>query len=70
MDKCPYCGGDSGLYSKERQYEFDQYYRFDGEPDGYSELSSRVYRKTIPLYCQDCNKYIGKYDKLFGKETP
>lgn len=57
MDKCPYCGSEMGLFSKEVG-RFDQYYRFNGEPGGYSDLDVVCRRKSTPLYCIKCRKRV------------
>lgn len=63
MDRCPYCGSTVGLFSKE-MVRYSQYYKFDGEPDGYSEFDTVKVRKTTPLYCISCEKRITTYQKL------
>ena len=63
MESCPYCGAKTGLYSKETA-SFDQFYTFDGEMDGYSDLRIKSYRKTTPLYCLHCDKKVTTLEKL------
>ena len=64
MDRCPHCGSDYGLYTKE-YVTFDQYYKFDGEPDGYGELAPVYYRKDAKVYCCECDKCVGMASKIF-----
>lgn len=63
MDKCPHCGSDDGLFSKEVA-KYDQYYNFDGSPSGYSDLDRIVKRKGTPLYCVYCGKKVTTLEKL------
>lgn len=68
MDKCPYCGSGDGLFSKELT-RYEQYYKFDGEPDGYSEFDNIVRRKSTPLYCICCGKRVTTLEKI-GEHRP
>lgn len=63
MKACPHCGSNIGLYSKELA-RYDQYYKFTGEPDGFSDLCSIVKRKTTPLYCYVCDRKVTTWEKL------
>ena len=63
MDKCPHCGSNYGLYSKEH-VTFEQYYGFDGEEDGYSEFHYINKRRSTPLYCMDCHKRVITHEQL------
>ena len=63
---CPYCGSTEGLYSKD-YVRIDQFYNWDGEDAGYSDPELIRMRKSTPLYCQNCDRYIGKYEKLFSE---
>lgn len=63
IDRCQFCGSDLGLYSKEIA-RYDQYYTYKGEPDGYSDISNIVRRKTTPLYCVHCDKRVTTLEKL------
>lgn len=69
MNKCPFCGSSMGLYSKEIA-RYSQFYNFDGDTDGYSELDDLMVtrRKSTPLYCKNCDKRVGTYEKLFPNE--
>lgn len=67
IECCPHCGSRNGLYSKEC-VRYVQFYKWDGEPDGYSEFDSIRYRKSVPLYCSKCNKRVGVAEKLFAEE--
>ena len=67
IEKCPHCGSTDGVYSKEVM-RYDQYYDYNGEEIGSSEGISWKYRKTTPLYCIDCHKRIGTYEKMFQKK--
>lgn len=67
MNKCPYCGSSMGLYSKE-VVRYCQFYKFNGDADGYSEFDDLKVRKSTPLYCQQCDKRVGTYEKLFPNE--
>lgn len=50
MDKCPKCGGTSGFYTKGEVWN---YYKCNGEPDGYEFVSEG----TMAI-CLDCGKRI------------
>lgn len=63
MNECPYCGSNAGLFSKETG-KYDQYYKFDGEPAGYSDIDRIIRRKTTPLYCIYCGKRVTTLEKL------
>lgn len=63
MDKCPHCGSDAGLFSKETA-RYEQYYKFNGEPNGYSDLDRVCTRKTTPLYCVYCGRRVTTLEKL------
>lgn len=63
IDRCPFCGSNSGLYSKETA-RYDQFYTYEGEPDGYSDISNTAVRKTTPLYCIYCDKRVTTLEKL------
>lgn len=63
MDRCPYCGSTTGLFCKEIA-RYSQFYKFNGEPDGYSELDIVVRRKSTPLYCCFCEKKVTTLEKL------
>lgn len=69
---CPHCGSDLGLYSKE-YVRYDQFYKYDGTPDGYSDsdqLPATFRRKTTPLYCCNCDKRVTTLEKLTeGKDN-
>ena len=64
--KCPYCGSKAGLYSKDYVI-IEQYYDWNGDTAGYSDPELVKERKSTPLYCQNCDRYVGKYEKLFPK---
>lgn len=66
IDKCPHCGSSDGLYSKEYVF-FQQFYKFDGDADGYSDFSPLKRRKIVPLYCCRCNKYVINHKKLMDE---
>ena len=58
MNKCPYCGAEDYLYSIEHM-RYEQYYDYNGEPQGYSDGSDpRPPRKNVPLYCVNCGKRV------------
>lgn len=66
IEKCPHCGEEYGLFSKE-YVQYEQYYTFEGEVDGYSEfkqLSCSMNRKTTPLYCCRCEKKVTTLEEL------
>lgn len=65
LTKCPYCGKESNLYSKEFA-KYDQYYTYEGVPDGYSDLKHTDKRVTTPLYCSECDRRITTLEKLEG----
>ncbi len=65
MDKCPYCESKMGLFSKEVG-RFDQYYGFNGEPSGYSDLDVVCRRKSTPLYCKKCGKRVTTLQEIRG----
>lgn len=70
LECCPHCGSDFGLFSK-RYVKYEQYYKFDGDPDGHSELwptDATYRRKTTPLYCLNCGKRVTTLEKLEMKE--
>ena len=69
MDKCPYCGSEDGLFSKELT-RYEQYYKFNGEPDGYSEFDNIIRRKSTPLYCVKCYRRITTLEKLGSCHPP
>ena len=50
MDKCPKCGGTSGFYTKGEVW---QYYKCNGDPDGYEFVS-----ESTMAICLDCGKRI------------
>ena len=60
---CKGCGSTSGLYSKEYA-QYSQYYTWDGEADGYSDLDIVSHRKSTPLYCLRCGKKITTLEKM------
>ena len=68
MDCCPYCGSRGGLYSKEIA-RYAQFYTFNGEEDGFSDLDTVVKRKTTPLYCVCCDKRVAVLEKLQKSEA-
>lgn len=51
MDKCPYCGSDKGVSTKFTGF---QYYSWDGEPQGYSDLEN----ENVIAKCVSCNRRI------------
>lgn len=63
IKQCPHCGAENGLYSKEYVH-YEQYYTFDGESDGFGELSQLQKRKSTPLYCSACEKKVTTLEKL------
>ncbi len=63
MDRCPFCGSDAGLFSKELG-RYDQFYTISGEANGYSDIERIVRRKTTPLYCICCGKKVTTLEKL------
>lgn len=68
MDKCPFCGDTWGLYSIHTT-KFEQYYNFKGEGTGHSEPDDVTKRKSLPLYCMNCNKKITTFEKLILSEN-
>ena len=68
MNKCPHCGSDLGVYSKE-YVRYAQFYDWDGEPDSYSDPEDLRYRKTTPVYCIKCDKYVCKLKKLMEESN-
>ena len=70
IERCPYCGSDYGLFSREC-VTYDQYYKFSGEPDGYGDSDTYGFtnsRKTRPLYCIKCGKKVTTLEKLTDGE--
>lgn len=65
---CPHCGENLGLFSKETA-KYDQYYKFDGSQDGYSEFHSIAIRATTPLYCVHCEKRVTTLEKLMEDQS-
>lgn len=55
---CPHCGSNSGLYSA---FTGVQYYKFNGEPDGYDETMGRE-GKT--LRCRACQRIVCRISTL------
>lgn len=55
---CPYCGSTAGVFSK---VTVQQFYTFQGEPDGVSEDG----QETDSIFCRDCNMLVGKRSLLF-----
>lgn len=51
MEKCPFCGGSTGLEAVRR---FTQFYNWDGKPDGYVF----DYSHTLTARCSDCGKRV------------
>lgn len=66
IDKCPYCGCDSGFYTKDYAYGVTRCYRrFSGEEANNSELiPALIYRPGKYAYCIDCNKRLFKTSEL------
>lgn len=66
LDCCPHCGSTDGLFSREC-VTYDQYYKFNGEPAGYSDSDTYGFtnnRKSRPLYCTKCRKRVTTLAKL------
>lgn len=53
MDKCPYCGSNSGVYTT---YTGRQFYYWDGEPCGYDSDVPENQNKFAR--CVNCNRKI------------
>lgn len=58
MDRCPKCGGESGLYFKEWHLWCCEY-TWDGESDGG--------KGGAMMYCRDCDKPIMRTSTFFDK---
>lgn len=61
--KCPVCGSNDGFYSKE-YVTYCQMYDENGECTHFGDMINVSKRKSIPLYCIDCNKRVTTLDKL------
>lgn len=54
-DRCPHCGGENGVHTKEL-VEFKQFYDWDGSYDC-GEHGGQV-RGGKNLYCMDCGRDV------------
>ena len=67
MDKCPYCGSTKGAMTT---FIGTQYYKWNGEPDGYFEEMDGSESKFAK--CLDCGRKIKlaklQRNYLFGKD--
>lgn len=61
ITKCPYCGGDDGMYVKFKANGIDTY-RFDGKMENSEIMDYFEHKKT--MRCLDCNKCIMSYEEF------
>ena len=61
MNKCPYCGSDSGVFTT---FTGTQYYTWNGESNGYSDFTEK---ESKFARCISCNRKISM--KRIQKES-
>jgi hypothetical protein len=64
MKECPYCKSDFGYYTENIQ-RYDQFYTFDGKPDGTGEM--HYSRGGGVKYCRECFKELPKEKTVYEK---
>ena len=65
IKQCPYCGSADGYYTK-ATLRHRYFYLFSGEPNGESEPEIIRGSKNPYVHCANCNRIIGRYEKLFA----
>ena len=62
---CPFCGSTDGYYTK-ATLRHRYHYLFNGEPNGESDPEIIYVAKNPYVYCVQCDRVIGKFDRLFA----